>query len=334
MLQTETEKLVHMEEHLRKRIVGQEQAIVAVSDAIRRARSGLKDPRRPIGTFLFMGPTGVGKSETAKALAEFMFDDDDALLRIDMSEYREAHTVSRLFGAPPGYVGYDQGGQLTEQVRRRPYQVILFDEIEKAHPEVWNSLLQIMDDGRLTDGQGRTVDFRNTVVIMTSNVGAEVIKRGPLGFSTPVFDESKYAQGEYAASLKRMFRPEFINRIDEIIVFETLTRPQIREIVMLLMNDINKRMEELGFTVELMANAADHIAEVGYDASFGARPLRRLLQRRVENELSKRLLKGEYATGDHVVVDYDPNAEGENKLTFSQIEQAPIPVELPIAADA
>ena len=334
MLQTETEKLVHMEEHLRKRIVGQEQAIVAVSDAIRRARSGLKDPRRPIGTFLLMGPTGVGKSETAKALAEFMFDDDDALLRIDMSEYREAHTVSRLFGAPPGYVGYDQGGQLTEQVRRRPYQVILFDEIEKAHPEVWNSLLQIMDDGRLTDGQGRTVDFRNTVVIMTSNVGAEVIKRGPLGFSTPVFDESKYAQGEYAASLKRMFRPEFINRIDEIIVFETLTRPQIREIVMLLMNDINKRMEELGFTVELTASAADHIAEVGYDASFGARPLRRLLQRRVENELSKRLLKGEYATGDHVVVDYDPNAEGENKLAFSQIEQAPIPVELPVSADA
>ncbi len=178
-----------------------------------------------------MGPTGVGKTEMAKALAEFMFDDDEALLRIDMSEYREPHTVSRLFGAPPGYVGYDQGGQLTEQVRRRPYQVILFDEIEKAHPEVWNSLLQIMDDGRLTDGQGRTVDFRNTVVIMTSNVGAEVIKRGPLGFSTPVFDESKYAQGEYAASLKRIFRPEFINRIDEIIVFETLTRPQIREIV-------------------------------------------------------------------------------------------------------
>ena len=200
MLQAESEKLLDMEESLRQRIVGQEKAIEAVSDAIRRARSGLKDPRRPIGIFLFLGPTGVGKTELAKALAGFMFDDDEALLRIDMSEYREPHTVSRLFGAPPGYVGYDQGGQLTEQVRRRPYQVILFDEVEKAHPEVWNSLLQIMDDGRLTDGQGRTVDFRNTVVIMTSNIGAEVVKRGPLGFAPPEFDESKYSQGEYATS--------------------------------------------------------------------------------------------------------------------------------------
>jgi ATP-dependent Clp protease ATP-binding subunit ClpC len=196
MLETEQIKLLNMEEHLRQRIIGQEQAVIAVSDAIRRARSGLKDPRRPIGTFLFLGPTGVGKTELAKALAGFMFDDDEALLRIDMSEYREPHTVSRLFGAPPGYVGYDQGGQLTEQVRRRPYQVILFDEVEKAHPDVWNSLLQIMDDGRLTDGQGRTVDFRNTVVIMTSNVGAEAVKRGPLGFATPQFDESKFTEGE------------------------------------------------------------------------------------------------------------------------------------------
>ncbi|CAN5658496.1 AAA family ATPase [soil metagenome] len=334
MLQTESAKLVDMEGHLRKRIVGQEQAIVAVSDAIRRARSGLKDPRRPIGTFLFMGPTGVGKTELAKALAGFMFDDDEALLRIDMSEYREPHTVSRLFGAPPGYVGYDQGGQLTEQVRRRPYQVILFDEIEKAHPEVWNSLLQIMDDGRLTDGQGRTVDFRNTVVIMTSNVGAEVVKRGPLGFATPEFDESKYSQGEYATQLKRLFRPEFLNRIDEIIVFDSLTRPEIRQIVMFLMNDVSKRMEELGFTVELTEAAASHMAEIGYDANYGARPLRRLLQRRVENELSKRLLKGEYQTGDHVVVDYDPNSQAENKLTFTKVEQAPIPVELPMSQAA
>ena len=240
----------------------------------------------------------------------------------------------QLIGAPAGYVGFGEGGQLTEQVRRRPYQVILFDEIEKAHPEVWNSLLQIMDDGRLTDGQGRTVDFRNTVVIMTSNVGAEAIKRGPLGFATPEFDESKYSQGEYASSLKRLFRPEFLNRIDEIIVFDSLTRPQIRQIVMFLMSDINKRMEELGFTVELTDAAATHIAEIGYDASYGARPLRRLLQRRVENELSKRLLKGEYRTGDHVVVDYDPQAEGENKLTFTKVEQAPIPVELPVSAQA
>ncbi|WP_141611602.1 ATP-dependent Clp protease ATP-binding subunit [Litorilinea aerophila] len=331
MLQTEAEKLLNMEEILKQRIVGQEKAIQAVSDAIRRARSGLKDPRRPIGTFLFLGPTGVGKTELAKALAGFLFDDDEALLRIDMSEYREPHTVSRLFGAPPGYVGYDQGGQLTEQVRRRPYQVILFDEVEKAHPEVWNSLLQIMDDGRLTDGQGRTVDFRNTVVIMTSNVGAEVVKRGPLGFATPEFDEKQYAQGEYSNQLKRLFRPEFLNRIDEIIVFESLTQPQIRQIVMLLMNDIRKRMEELGFTVELTEAAANHLAEVGYDPTYGARPLRRLLQRRVENELSKRLLKGEYRTGDHVVVDYDPNLEGENKLTFTRVEQAPIPVELPMS---
>jgi ATP-dependent Clp protease ATP-binding subunit ClpC len=246
-----------------------------------------------------------------------------------MSEYREPHTVSRLFGAPPGYVGYDQGGQLTEQVRRRPYQVILFDEIEKAHPEVWNSLLQIMDDGHLTDGQGRTVDFRNTVVIMTSNVGAEAVKRGPLGFATPEFDESKYSQSEYSNQLKRLFRPEFLNRIDEIIVFDSLTKLQIREIVMLLMNDIGGRMQELGFSVELTDAAANYLGEAGYDPNYGARPLRRLLQRRVENELSKRLLRGEYATGDHVVVDYDAEQEGESKLVFTKSEQAPIPVELP-----
>ncbi|HHY54521.1 MAG TPA: AAA domain-containing protein [Chloroflexi bacterium] len=332
MLQTETEKLLHMEDALRQRIVGQEQAVEAVSDAIRRARSGLKDPRRPIGTFLFLGPTGVGKTELAKALAGFLFDDDEALLRIDMSEYREPHTVSRLFGAPPGYVGYDQGGQLTEQVRRRPYRVVLFDEVEKAHPDVWNSLLQIMDDGRLTDGQGRQVDFRNTVIIMTSNVGAEVVKRGPLGFATPSFDESKYTQGEYANQLKRLFRPEFLNRIDEIIVFETLTKEQIRRIVQLLMHDISMRMDELGFTVEMTDAAADHIAAVGYDPNYGARPLRRLLQRQVENELSKRLLRGEYKTGDHVVVDYDPDATHDSKLVFRLVEQAPIAVELPVDA--
>jgi len=334
MIQAESEKLLQMEEELQKRIVGQTRAVEAVSDAIRRSRSGLKDPRRPIGVFLFLGPTGVGKTELAKALAGFLFDDDEALLRIDMSEYREPHTVSRLFGAPPGYVGYDQGGQLTEQVRRRPYQVILFDEVEKAHPEVWNSLLQIMEDGRLTDGQGRTVDFRNSVVIMTSNVGAEVVKRGPLGFATPEFDESKYSQSEYGIQLKRLFRPEFLNRIDDIIVFENLTKPQIQQIVLLQMNEISKRMEELGFSVELTEAAATHIGEVGYDPNYGARPLRRLLQRRVENELSKRLLRGDYATGDHVVVDYDPTSEGENKLTFTRVEQAPIAIELPMSQEA
>jgi len=333
MIQAESEKLLHMEEALHQRIVGQTRAIEAVSDAIRRSRSGLKDPRRPIGVFLFLGPTGVGKTELARALAGFLFDDDEALLRIDMSEYREPHTVSRLFGAPPGYVGYDQGGQLTEQVRRRPYQVILFDEVEKAHPEVWNSLLQIMDDGRLTDGQGRTVDFRNAVIIMTSNVGAEVVKRGPLGFATPEFDESKYSQSEFGNQLKRLFRPEFLNRIDETIVFDNLSKPQIHQIVKLLMEDISKRMEELGFSVELTEAAATHIGEIGYDPNYGARPLRRLLQRRVENELSKRLLRAEYATGDHVVVDYDPNQEGENKLTFTKVEQAPIAVELPVRSE-
>ncbi len=330
MLESEAEKLMGMEDALKTRIIGQEQAIVAVSDAIRRARSGLKDPKRPIGVFLFLGPTGVGKTELAKALAGFMFDDDDALLRVDMSEYREPHTVSRLFGAPPGYVGYDQGGQLTEKVRRRPYQVILFDEVEKAHPDVWNSLLQIMDDGRLTDGQGRTVDFRNTVIIMTSNVGADSIKRGPFGFSPPTFDETKYAQGEYSQQLKRLFRPEFLNRIDETIVFDTLSRPEIRKIVQLLMNEIAKRMGELGFTVEMSEAAADYIAEIGYDPAYGARPLRRLLQRRVENEMSKRLLNGEYSTGDHVLIDRDPDAEGENVLTFTKMEQAPIAISLPV----
>jgi ATP-dependent Clp protease ATP-binding subunit ClpC len=212
--------------------------------------------------------------------------------------------------------------------------VILFDEIEKAHPDIWNTLLQILDDGRLTDGQGRLVDFRNTVVIMTSNVGAEAVKRGPLGFATPEFDEGKFAQGEYTASLKRLFRPEFLNRIDEIIIFEMLTRPQVREIVGLLMNDISKQMAELGFTAELTEAATEHLAEVGYDANYGARPLRRLLQRRVENELSKRLLKGEIATGDHIVIGYDPELEGENKLTFTKSEQAPIAVEFPVNSDA
>ncbi len=333
LLQTEAEKLLEMEKHLHRRIVGQEQAIQAVSDAIRRARSGLKDPRRPIGTFLFLGPTGVGKTELAKALAAFLFDDEEALLRVDMSEYREAHTVSRLFGAPPGYVGYEQGGQLTEQVRRRPYQVILFDEIEKAHPEVWNALLQIMDDGRLTDAQGRTVDFRNTVVIMTSNVGAEAVKRSPLGFVTPDLDSDKLAAGEYSAQLKRLFRPEFLNRIDETIIFESLSKEDMAQIVALLMQDIRERVHEMGLDVELTEAASAHLAEIGYDPSYGARPLRRVLQRQVENELSKRLLRGEYQTGDRIVVDYVADEEGEKKLVFRREAPQPIPVEFPAAAD-
>ncbi len=327
LLEEETEKLLRMEDHLHMRVVGQDKAIEAVSDAIRRARSGLKDPKRPIGTFLFLGPTGVGKTELAKTLAAFLFDDEDALLRVDMSEYREGHSVSRLFGAPPGYVGYDQGGQLTEAVRRRPYRVILFDEIEKAHPEVWNALLQVMDDGRMTDGQGRTVDFRNTVIIMTSNVGAEAIKRGALGFSTPELDESAIASHEYSKQLKRMFRPEFLNRIDETVVFDALNKSNVPEIVRILMKEITVRMDEMGIGVELTDAAAAHLADIGFNPEYGARPLRRLLQRQVETELSKRLLRGDYQTGDQVLIDFGQNEKGEDALLFLRQEPEPIAVE-------
>ena len=328
LLEEEMEKLLRMEDFLRERIIGQERAIEAVSDAIRRARSGLKDPRRPIGTFLFLGPTGIGKTELAKVLAAFLFDSEDALLRVDMSEYREGHTVSKLFGAPPGYVGYEQGGQLTEQVRRRPYQVLLFDEIEKAHPEVWNTLLQIMDDGHMTDGQGRTVNFRNTVVIMTSNVGADSIKRGPLGFATPELDESALAQGEYSKQMKMLFRPEFLNRIDETIVFDPLSRESVREIVSLLMEEIAQRLDEIGIGVEMTETARDHLADTGYHAEYGARPLRRLLQKRIENELSKRLLRAEYRTGDEILIDFVPaQDDGEGELIFVRKDPEPIPVE-------
>ncbi len=328
LLEEEMEKLLRMEEFLRQRIIGQERAVEAVSDAIRRARSGLKDPRRPIGTFLFLGPTGIGKTELAKVLAAFLFDSEDALLRVDMSEYREGHTVSKLFGAPPGYIGYEQGGQLTEQVRRRPYQVLLFDEIEKAHPEVWNTLLQIMEDGHMTDGQGRTVNFRNTVVIMTSNVGADSIKRGPLGFATPELDESALVQGEYSKQMKRLFRPEFLNRIDETIIFDTLSRESVRDIVSLLMEEIAQRLDEIGITVEMTEKARNHLADTGYHAEYGARPLRRLLQKQVENELSKRLLRAEYSTGDDILIDYLTKEEGgEDKLTFVRKDPEPIAVE-------
>ena len=328
LLEEEMEKLLRMEDYLRLRIIGQERAIEAVSDAIRRARSGLKDPRRPIGTFLFLGPTGIGKTELARVLAAFLFDSEDALLRVDMSEYREGHSVSKLFGAPPGYVGYEQGGQLTEQVRRRPYQVLLFDEIEKAHPEVWNTLLQIMDDGHMTDGQGRTINFRNTVVIMTSNIGAESIKRGPLGFATPELDENALAQGEYSKQMKRLFRPEFLNRIDETIIFDPLTKESVRDIVSLLMEEIAQRLDEIGISVEMTETARHHLADTGFHAEYGARPLRRLLQKRVENELSKRLLRAEYRTGDEILIDFVPAQDGEeDKLIFVRKDPEPIAVE-------
>jgi ATP-dependent Clp protease ATP-binding subunit ClpC len=330
LLQTEAEKLLDMEEHLHQRIVGQDEAINAISDAIRRARSGLKDPRRPIGSFIFLGSSGVGKTELAKALAEFMFDDEDAMVRIDMSEYREQHTVSRLFGAPPGYVGYEEGGQLTEAVRRRPYQIVLFDEIEKAHPDVWNALLQILEDGRLTDGQGRIVDFRNTVLIMTSNIGTQYAAQGgTLGFlrSSSADEVAREAKETIEAGLKKTFRPEFLNRIDEIIVFHTLTLEHMEEIVDLQMKEIRERLEERGVTIELTEAARKWLAKEGYDAAFGARPLRRTLQRYVESPLSKRILRGEFVAGDHVLADVGEASDDGKGLVFQK--QGPIPVELP-----
>ncbi len=325
MMETEAEKLLKMEERLHERIIGQDEAIQAISDAIRRARSGMKDPRRPIGSFIFIGPSGVGKTELAKALTWFMFDDEDALVRIDMSEYREQHTVSRLFGAPPGYVGYEEGGQLTESVRRRPYRVILFDEIEKAHPEVWNALLQILDDGRLTDGQGRTVDFRNSVLIMTSNLGTEYVRHsGSLGFlQNRGDDEERQEHEKIEKALKGTFRPEFLNRIDEIITFSPLTLEQMGSIVDLQMKEVQERMLERGLRVELTPAARDWLASEGFDPAFGARPLRRALQKHVESPLSVSLLGGQFSEGDTIIVDVD---EATNKLVFRQIGQG-IPAE-------
>ncbi|NOQ38841.1 MAG: AAA domain-containing protein [Anaerolineales bacterium] len=313
MLEAEADKLLRMEERLHERIIGQDEAITVISDAIRRARSGLKDPKRPIGSFIFIGPSGVGKTELAKALAEFMFDDEDALLRLDMSEYREQHTASRLFGAPPGYVGYEEGGQLTEAVRRRPYRVILFDEIEKAHPEVWNSLLQILDNGRLTDGQGRQVDFRNSLLIMTSNLGTEYVSRsGSLGFvDSTASDKDIESRDKIEKALKDAFRPEFLNRIDEIILFSPLTREQMVKIVDLQLKDVEQRLADNGLEVSLTKKARLWLAEHGYSADFGARPLTRALQKFIESPLSKKLLKGEYKQGGVIVVDIDPEDEGQ-----------------------
>ena len=307
MMETEASKLLQMEGRLHECIIGQEEAIHAISDAIRRARSGLKDPSRPIGSFIFIGPSGVGKTELAKALAWFMFDDEDALVRIDMSEYREQHTVSRLFGAPPGYVGYEEGGQLTEAVRRRPYRVILFDEIEKAHPEVWNALLQILDDGRMTDGQGNVVDFRNTILIMTSNLGTEYVRKGgAFGFLQQTDnDEERESHDKIEKALKGTFRPEFLNRIDEIIMFSSLTLEQMEKIVDLQMKEIQERLDEYNIKVELAPAARSWLAKAGYDPAFGARPLRRTLQKHIESPLSVKLLSGEFASGGLVMVDVD-----------------------------
>jgi ATP-dependent Clp protease ATP-binding subunit ClpC len=328
MLETESEKLLHMEDRLHDRIIGQDEAVHAIADAIRRSRAGLKNPKRPIGSFIFLGSSGVGKTELAKALAGFMFDDEDALVRVDMSEYREQHTVSRLFGAPPGYVGYEEGGQLTEAVRRRPYRVVLFDEIEKAHPDVWNALLQILDDGRLTDGQGRVVDFRNTVLIMTSNLGTEFVKKsGSLGFIRRGEDGAGEDESneKIERALKATFRPEFLNRVDEIITFKPLSLDDVETIVDLQMKEIQARLSEHGLSVQLTDTARKWLAREGYDPQFGARPLRRALQKHVESPLSVQMLRGEFKTGDVVTVDY---VEGKG-LEFRRDEAVPVQVEQP-----
>ncbi len=325
LTEEETAKLLRMEEELHKRIVGQNEAIKSVSQAIRRTRAGLKDPKRPSGSFIFLGPSGVGKTETAKALAEFLFGDESSMIQLDMSEYMEKHTVSRLVGSPPGYVGYDEGGQLTEAVRRKPFSVVLFDEIEKAHPDVFNALLQILEDGRLTDAQGRTVDFKNTVIIMTSNLGTADLKKSALGFARAdehvTYDKMKEKVHE---ELKRHFRPEFLNRIDDVIVFHQLSTEEITEIVDLLVKRLQSQLESQGLTFELTQDAKFLLARKGYDASLGARPLRRAIQRMVEDPLSEKILWKEFHAGDTIVAD----ADGEEIVFRTHAAIEPPPVEL------
>ncbi|MGI8404429.1 MAG: AAA family ATPase, partial [Thermomicrobiales bacterium] len=294
LMEGEIQKLVRMEERLHHRVIGQDEAIEAVSNAIRRARSGLSDPHRPMGSFICLGPTGVGKTELARALAEFMFDSDQAMIRIDMSEYMEKHAVSRLIGAPPGYVGYEEGGQLSEAVRRRPYSVVLFDEIEKAHPDVFNVLLQILDDGRLTDGQGRTVDFRNTVIIMTSNLGSSYINAAS--------GDTEANHHRVMEALRENFRPEFLNRIDEIIIFHQLTREQIREIVEIQLNQVNQRLAERRMSITLTKEALELVSTLGYDPMFGARPLKRVIQKQILDPLAMKLLNGDIHEGEEIIV--------------------------------
>jgi ATP-dependent Clp protease ATP-binding subunit ClpB len=316
LLEGEKEKLLHLEDGLHRRVIGQNEAVVAVAEAVIRARSGLKDPQRPIGSFIFLGPTGVGKTELARALAEFLFDDERALIRIDMSEYQEKHTVARLLGAPPGYVGYDEGGQLTEAVRRRPYSVILFDEIEKAHTDVFNVLLQVLDDGRLTDGQGRTVDFKNTIVIMTSNIGSQRILQFKGTHVGEVYDRMKDTVFD---ELRKHFRPEFLNRVDETIVFHTLHEEHLKQIVEIQLNSLRKRLEDRRISLRLSEEAKSHLVKTGYDPAYGARPLKRVLQREIETALGRRLLKGHIRDGQSVLIDYDPSRDELNfKVTEGQ----------------
>ena len=320
MLEGEAEKLLHMEEALHQRVIGQDKAVEAVSEALRRARSGLKDPKRPIGSFIFLGPTGVGKTELARALSGYLFDDEESMIRLDMSEYQERHTVSRIVGAPPGYVGYDEGGGLTEAVRRRPYRVILFDEIEKAHPDLFNLLLQILDDGRLTDGQGRTVDFRNTVIIMTSNLGTSSETKGRFGFvSSRAADDGQrdLRQDQIEKSLREAFRPEFLNRIDEIIIFEPLTEKELEQIVDLMLADVRKRLADRNVDFQVSDAAKAELVKEGFDRVYGARPLRRTIQRRIENPLAREVLAGTFADGDVAQVDF---TDGEFRFTKAAAE--------------
>jgi len=297
MLETERQRLRHLDAELARRVVGQQEAVEAVADAVRRSRAGVQDPNRPIGSFIFLGPTGVGKTETARALADFLFDDENALIRIDMSEYMEKHTVARLIGAPPGYIGYEEGGQLTEAVRRRPYSVVLFDEIEKAHPEVFNILLQIMDDGRLTDAHGRHVDFRNAVIIMTSNIGSPLIlERGASGDWQPL-------EAAVLQEMRRSFRPEFLNRVDDIIVFRPLGREQLRLIVDLQLERLKRLLRERDIELLVSEPAEDLVAQEGYEPAFGARPLKRAIQRLIQTPLALRMLDGEFSDGDTIQVD-------------------------------
>ena len=305
LVEGEIEKLVRMEERLGERVVGQDDAIRLVASAVRRARSGLKDPRRPIGSFLFMGPTGVGKTELARALAQFLFDDEQAMVRLDMSEYMERHSVARMIGAPPGYVGYEEGGALTEAVRRKPYTVILFDEVEKAHPDVFHILLQILEDGRLTDGKGRTVDFRNAVVILTSNIGSSWIQelsgKGEKAVREKVMEE-----------LRRQFRPEFLNRLDEIILFRSLGKEELARIIGIMLREVNDRLADRKIAVTVTDAARERLAEIGYDPAYGARPLRRAIQKHLQDPLALHILKGEFREGDSVLVD----ADGETGFSF------------------
>jgi ATP-dependent Clp protease ATP-binding subunit ClpC len=328
LTEEETEKLLRMEEELHKRIIDQVEAVTAVSKSIRRTRAGLKDPKRPSGSFIFLGPSGVGKTELSKALAEFLFGDEDTLIQLDMSEYMEKHTVSRLIGSPPGYVGYEEGGQLTEAVRRKPFSVVLFDEIEKAHPDVFNTLLQILEDGHLTDAQGHTVDFKNTVIIMTSNLGTRDIQKGPgIGFAAHPDEQVTYEKmkDKVLEELKRSFRPEFLNRIDEVIVFHSLTRENVKAIVDLMMRRITEQLKAKDVEIELTDAAKNHLAEKGYDPSLGARPLRRTLQRLVEDPLSEKLLWKEFKAGETVIVD---SRDGEIVFEHTPVSPDTPPVEL------